>query len=199
MRAASRFLMLFTLLTGTAGAGLIVYQWTLGPVVAAVSATSFTVNDVKANKKPLRPEFSLADVQGKTHSIREWDGKIILLNFWATWCPPCQREMPAFVKLQDKYGKLGFQIIGVAIDQKQAVLDFADSIGVNYPMLIGELDAVDVAKRYGNERGQLPYSVIIDQSKRVILVKRGEITHEEIEKVILTLLPKTVPQAKLQP
>lgn len=142
------------------------------------------VNDIKEGKKPLRPDFKLKDLEGKLRDIKEWDGKVIVLNFWATWCPPCKKEMPAFVELQKKHGAKGLQIIGLAIDQKNLVNDFADSIGINYPMLLGELDAVDIAKAYGNARGQLPYTVIINRQKQLVFVKQGEVLKEEIEKII---------------
>ncbi len=135
-----------------------------------------------------RPDFTLPDLEGRKRSISEWDGKVILLNFWATWCPPCRREMPAFIKLQEKYGKQGFQVIGIAIDQKDLAEQFADSIGVNYPILAGQLEATEITKRYGNHFGQLPYTVFIDRKGIIRVIKRGEVKHAWAEKVIQRLL-----------
>ena len=153
-------------------------------------------NTAKEVKKPQkvsvlnekRPEFSLPDLEGVTHHIKEWDGKVILLNFWATWCPPCRKEMPAFVELQNKYGPQGFQVIGVAIDQKSKVNEFAKKIGVNYPLLIGALHATRLSRHYGNSGGQLPYSVFINREGQLVAVKRGELKKELAEKIIRNLM-----------
>ena len=81
-------------------------------------------------------EFSLPDTDGKVHNINEWRGKIVVLNFWATWCPPCRAEVPLFVDTQEKFRKDGLVIVGVAIDKKQDVANFVDSYFINYPVLI---------------------------------------------------------------
>ncbi len=154
----------------------------------AEKVMNITVSDIKANKKPIRPDFSLPDLEGELRSISDWNGKIIILNFWATWCPPCKKEMPAFVELQAKYAKQGVQFIGVAIDQKNLVQDFVDSIGVTYPILIGELGALDINQQYGNSRGQLPYTIFINRQKQIVGVKRGEITKQQTEDAIKALL-----------
>ncbi|MGB1192801.1 MAG: TlpA disulfide reductase family protein, partial [Pseudomonadales bacterium] len=112
--------------------------------------------------KTLRPEFTLPDMDGKQRSIKEWDGKYIVLNFWATWCPPCRKEIPEFIELQEKYGDKNLQFIGVAIDDPEAVRQYAFEMGINYPSLIAEVDGVTLAQQYGNRFGALPYSVIID-------------------------------------
>lgn len=178
--------------------GFFAYQWLFAkkPDNASEKSSSnkttetekITVHSIKNGDKPIRPAFSIKDFDDRVRHIKEWDGKIIILNFWASWCPPCKKEMPALVELQEKYGKQGLQIIGVAIDQKNLVQDFADSIGVNYVMLYGELDAVDISQRYGNQRGQLPYTIIINRQRQVVGVKRGEITKAEAENSIKALL-----------
>lgn len=136
----------------------------------------------------MRPDFSLPDVEGITHPISEWDGKVLVINFWATWCPPCRKETPAFVALQEKYGAHGLQFIGVAIDEKDPVIDFMDTYGVNYPMLLGELDAIEIGKQYGNRFGALPYTVVIDRTGKIAFVIRGEFTSENAEAQIKPLL-----------
>jgi peroxiredoxin len=134
------------------------------------------------------PEFILSDVNGVTHSSKEWDGKVVILNFWATWCPPCIKETPAFVQLQEKYQQAGVQFVGVAIDKKDAVLEFIDTYGVNYPMLIGEEDAIKVSKDYGNRYGALPYTVVINREGLIHFVQLGEMTQEIAETNIKQLL-----------
>ncbi len=144
--------------------------------------------DIAAGKKPLRPVFNMPDRYNKTRSIKEWDGKIILLNFWATWCPPCRKEMPAFIELQKKYGAKGFQVIGVALDEVAQVNVFANEIGVNYPLLVGSLNAAEISRAYGNSGGQLPYTVFINRKGELVAVKRGEISKQQTERIIRKLL-----------
>jgi len=134
------------------------------------------------------PEFSLADLQGLQHNAHEWDGKVLILNFWATWCPPCRKETPMFVEMQEKYGATGLQFVGVAIDSGDKVKDFIDTYGINYPILIGEDDAIDTAKRYGNRYGALPYTVVVDRHGQINFVQRGEMTREMVESAIKHLL-----------
>jgi thiol-disulfide isomerase/thioredoxin len=132
--------------------------------------------------------FSLNDLEGNTHQFNEWDGKVRVLNFWATWCPPCRKETPMFVQLQEELGEKGLQFIGVAIDEKQKVQDFMDTYGVNYPMLIGAEDAIKVAEQYGNRFGALPWTVVINREGTIVHAQAGEFTRQKAESVIRPLL-----------
>jgi peroxiredoxin len=134
------------------------------------------------------PVFSLHDINGKVRHLNEWNGKLVILNFWATWCPPCRKETPLFVEMQEQYGSLGLQFVGVAIDDADKVQDFMDTYGVTYPMLIGEDDAISIAKQYGNRFGALPYTVVIDRQGRINTVQPGEMTREHLQQVIKQLL-----------
>lgn len=134
------------------------------------------------------PEFSLPDIDGTLRNSHEWDSKVVVLNFWATWCPPCRSETPMFVELQEKYGATGLQFVGVAIDSADKVQDFMDTYGVNYPMLIGDDNAINVAKAYGDRYGALPYTVVIDRQQKIRFVQRGEMTREMVENTVAKLL-----------
>ncbi len=134
------------------------------------------------------PAFSLKDTEGKLRNSSEWNGKVVILNFWATWCPPCRSETPMFVEMQEKYAASGLQFVGIAIDDADKVQDFMDTYGINYPMLIGDDDAIDVAKQYGNQFGALPYTVIIDRHGQINRIQRGELKQELAEKTIRALL-----------
>ena len=115
-----------------------------------------------------RPEFWLPDPQGVRHGISEWDGKLVVMNFWATWCPPCLHEIPIFITLQERYASRGVQFLGVAIDDGDKVRAFVDKIGLNYPTLHGQLDAIEVMGAYGNKSGGLPFTVLIDPSGTIV-------------------------------
>ncbi|VAW76956.1 hypothetical protein MNBD_GAMMA12-1100 [hydrothermal vent metagenome] len=148
----------------------------------------FSYREINKGENPLRPIFSMPDRYNKIRNITEWDGKVILLNFWATWCPPCRKEMPAFIQLQKKYASQGFQVIGVALDKMSKVNIFADKIGVNYPLLVGALNAAEISRAYGNAGGQLPYTVFINRQGKLVAAKLGEISKQQAEKIIKQLL-----------
>ena len=115
-----------------------------------------------------RPDFWLPDPQGTRHGISEWDGKLLVMNFWATWCPPCLHEIPMFITLQERYGERGVQFLGIAIDDGDSVGAFAEQIGLNYPTLHGQLDAIEVMGAYGNKSGGLPFTVFISPSGQIV-------------------------------
>ena len=139
----------------------------------------------------LRVDFTLQDLDGKPRSLSEWDGKVILLNFWATWCPPCRKEMPDFVELREELNEQPFEIIGVAIDRAEPVQDFVDEIGVNYPILLAELEGLKIMLAYGNQLTTLPYTVIIDQSGKVVEAFRTEVNKQQMLDIIQPLLKKS--------
>lgn len=132
--------------------------------------------------------FALPDLDGRVRSSDEWAGRVIVLNFWATWCPPCREEIPAFMELQRAHGARGLQVVGIAIDEPQAVRDYRDTLLIDYPILVGDRDAVDLMNRYGNLAGVLPYSVVIDRDGRIVASKQGAYTHDELEAVVAPLL-----------
>jgi peroxiredoxin len=171
------YLMLF--LAGLWGGNELVKLFSNNEEVAA--AAQAQLNQKAAN-------FSLQDLDGTNHEFSEWDGKIRILNFWATWCPPCRKETPMFVEMQEQLGDKGLQFIGVAIDEKQKVQDFMDTFGVNYPMLIGTDDAIEVAKQYGNRFGALPWTVIINREGTIVHTQGGEMTRQKAESIIQPLL-----------
>lgn len=129
-------------------------------------------------------DFSFPDLEGENRSLKQWQGKVVLLNFWAPWCPPCRKEVPAFVELQDKYANKGFVIVGITVDTQENAEVFADTMGVNYPILIAEEKGIALAEKYGNKVGALPYTAIIDRQGRVVSTHRSEVTREAAEKAL---------------
>lgn len=131
-----------------------------------------------------RPEFAALDLAGEIRNIKEWDGRLILLNFWATWCPPCKREIPHFIELQKEYGDQGFQIVGIAIDDEDAVRKYVEEVGMNYPSLVVQDGGVMLAKRYGNGIGALPYSVLINRDGEISYTIKGELSKIRAEELL---------------
>jgi thiol-disulfide isomerase/thioredoxin len=127
---------------------------------------------------------SLPDMDGKSQALSQWRGKVMVVNFWATWCPPCLDEIPAFVRMQEKLGNQGLQFVGICIDNPAKVREFAARFRMNYPVLIGEMDAIELARVAGNEPGGLPFTVIMDRKGRLIGSELGGLTEQKLTAII---------------
>lgn len=134
------------------------------------------------------PQFSLPDLTGQLRHQREWQGQVVIVNFWATWCPPCVKEIPHFIALQQQYGQQGVQFIGIAIDNLEKVKHFAQRLNINYPLLVDEEHAIEVAIRFGNHIGALPFTVFVNRQGNMVLQHPGEINRRKTEQLILSLL-----------
>lgn len=195
MQSKKRYLLPVVMLLLAAVAGFSLYQFThqqqTPDSMAAAAVTQAELNKPSSPPDLIgtpRPDFTLPDLENKPRNIGEWGGKVLLVNFWATWCPPCRREMPGFVELKEQYGPQGFEIIGVAIDTPDLAQDFAEAIGVNYPILHGQMDATEISTEYGNRMGALPYSILIDRAGKIHSMRAGELRKELLEEQLKTLL-----------
>ncbi len=138
---------------------------------------------------PPASNFTLPDLQNKPVSLSDFKGKVILLNFWASWCTPCRLEIPGFVELQKKYGPSGLAIVGVSIDKvnMKTVKDFSKRYKINYTVLYAGPQAKKIIKKYGNFRG-IPTTFLIDRQGRVIRSITGLMKKEFWESEIKKLL-----------
>jgi thiol-disulfide isomerase/thioredoxin len=136
-----------------------------------------------------RPLFSLADAAGRRRSITEWDGKALVVNFWATWCAPCRRELPLLNRLQAEFAPRGIQVLGVAVDFAEDVRAFTRDFPVAYPILIGEQDGLDAARAFGVATIAFPFTAFSDARGRIITVHMGEL-HEPEARTILGVVLK---------
>jgi len=132
--------------------------------------------------------ISLPDPAGKEESLGQWKGKVLVVNFWATWCAPCREEMPAFVRAQTEHGPKGLQFVGIAVDQPDKVREFADEIGLNYPALIGGYGAMELSKTLGNTVMALPFTVIVDRNGQIVHAQLGLLQEEKLRSIIEDLL-----------
>lgn len=130
-------------------------------------------------------EVSFNDLAGKTHDFSEWAGKVLVINFWATWCPPCKEEMPELTRLQRELGDRGVQFIGIAVDDPDEVRAYLAENPVNYPILIGAPGGPEWAAELGNALQVLPFTAVIDRSGRVVRAKSGPFSRNEL----MDLLP----------
>ena len=132
------------------------------------------------------PSFSYPDLEGRQRSNGEFSDKILVLNFWATWCSPCRKETPEFVALQEAFADQ-VQFIGIAIDDEEPVREFAASFGVNYPLLLGDIGAVSLSRRLGNRYEGLPFTVVARRDGRVVLRHAGELQRAQLEPLLKQL------------
>jgi peroxiredoxin len=133
------------------------------------------------------PEFSLTSVDGSTWHSEQWTHKILVLNFWATWCPPCREEMPIFNKLQEEFAQQDVQFIGIAIDDREAVQEFIDSYAIDFTILMGDTQAVALSERLGNRFSALPFTVVVDKGGKVRLRHAGGVKEEHLRPVLAEL------------
>ncbi|MGA0023385.1 MAG: TlpA family protein disulfide reductase, partial [Burkholderiales bacterium] len=105
----------------------------------------------------------LQTLDGATQNLSGFRGRILVINYWATWCAPCREEIPLFVRLQQEYGTKGVQFVGIAIDQPDKVRDFAREFRINYPLLIAGIDAMELSRKAGNKAGVLPYTLVLSR------------------------------------
>ena len=150
-------------------------------LAAAVAALVLAPPPPAANLK-----FSFKDVDGKKVSLSQFKGKVILLDFWATWCIPCKAEIPGFIELQKKYAAQGLQIVGISVDDSQAVAKkYAVEMKMNYPVLLAE-GKEDILKAY-DPIPSIPVSIIIDRDGRIVWRHLGIAAMDVFEKEIAAL------------
>lgn len=130
----------------------------------------------------------LPDLADHEQALAQWQGKVLVVNFWAPWCPPCRAEIPAFIRLQERYDKQGLQFVGIALDEKDKVQAFADQFGINYPLLLGGPGAVMLSQNAGNRLGGLPYTVLFDRKGNAVATLSGEVREARLEALLKPLL-----------
>jgi len=134
------------------------------------------------------PDFNLPDLSGNQHNISEWRGKILVINFWATWCPPCRKEIPEFIALQKQYSAKGVQFIGIALEEQKPVAEYTAVNRINYPILIGGDNGVALAHQLGNIVDAIPYTIVVNPQGQIVHRQPGEFSKERILGIISSLL-----------
>lgn len=136
--------------------------------------------------------FSLPDVNGKLQSGNQWLGKVVVINFWATWCSPCLKEIPEFIELQDEYKSQGVQFVGIAIDDLEPVKEYLDSMSTNYPQLIAADSGIALARQLGNAANAVPFTIIINQDGKIVRHHAGELSRRELVDFLKPVVDKVV-------
>ncbi len=127
-------------------------------------------------------------LDGQTLSLAKYQGKILVVNFWATWCPPCRDEIPLFIESQRELAANGVQFVGIALDNPQKVADFAQEVGINYPVLLGGINESESLRKLGNSGGGLPYTLIYDRGGNLREKVLGSLEKARLEQLLAPLI-----------
>jgi peroxiredoxin len=164
-------------------------------VIALAAGLSFwhemsepSTTDMRGKDAAALLGISLPDTKGREQPLAQWKGKVIVVNFWATWCVPCREEMPQFVKAQTELGGRGVQFVGIAIDQADKIDAFASELDLNYPALVGGYGAIALSKAMGNRLGALPFTVIVDRAGRIAHTQLGPLKDADLRSILGQLL-----------
>lgn len=171
---ASRITIIAVVLAGAAALGAGVY---LGATRDGASASA------RQSASTLLA-LTLPDIAGKQEPLAQWSGKLLIVNFWATWCEPCRDEMPEFVRLQREFGGEGLQFVGIAIDDADKVRRFAGDIGLNYPALIGGYGVMELSRTLGNQHMALPFTVVVGRDGAIRHTQLGPMKEKQLRSMI---------------
>ena len=164
----------------------------LGAAGLAAAAAGFVVGPVlfggrKPEADPALMAAPFPDLEGKPRRLLEWKGRVIVCNFWATWCAPCREEIPLLVSTRRKYAAKSVEIVGIAVDNKAKVIEFAKSLSIPYPVLLSDAEGLDFMRKLGNSSGGLPYTVFFDRQGRPARQKLGALKAAELDRILTDL------------
>lgn len=175
--------------------GVTAYRWLNGAGADSASGTNAapTVADAPAASVPASEAVAqllstpLRDVDDKPQTLASYKGRVLVVNFWASWCGPCVAEMPELVQLHDTYQSKGIEFVGIGVDSRQNIQNFLKRVRVDYPIFVSGFGGADLARSLGNTAGALPFTVVIDANGVVRSTKLGQITPSELRKTLDTL------------
>jgi thiol-disulfide isomerase/thioredoxin len=183
VNAAARFAAGVSIVALAAIGGVIAHRVLAPPVTLRplVEPSRAPAPEAKAPPRAIAmvvPDLTLHDLSGKPRRLADFAGHAVIFNFWATWCEPCRREIPLLIRLRHERAASGLAVVGIAVDFRAAVAEYAHQAGIDYPVLIGEDGGLDAVKAFGMEL-LLPFSVFADDRGRVVAVKLGELHPDE--------------------
>jgi thiol-disulfide isomerase/thioredoxin len=204
MQAPRNLPLIVLLLVAAGAAGFGVYQW-LAPTTGPAPTNGTPVAQTVTAPRPMSPEEALNTKfeslgDGASHSLNDWRGKVVLVNYWATWCAPCREEIPLLVKLQAQYAASGLQVVGIATDETSTkdVKDYLTKMVVNYPMLMGDENVDRMVAGFGGNLIGLPFSLLLDRDGHVIKLTAGQLDPKDTDLMIrnaLAQVPGAAPAA----
>ena len=171
------------LILGAAGIAAAAAGFLLGPILLRSTGGGNAGEGGTAGNLVLR-SANFVDLAGRTRGLSEWQGRILLCNFWATWCTPCREEIPMLVAAQRKYAHKGVEIVGIAIDNAAKVREFSTTFSISYPILLAQGEGLELMRRLGNGSGGLPYTVLFDRQGSVVHRKLGALREVELDQIL---------------
>ena len=196
MQAPRNLPLIVLLLVAAGAAGFGVYQW-LAPTTGPAPTDGTPVAQAVTAPRPMSPEEALGTKfeglnDSGSHALNDWHGKVLLVNYWATWCAPCREEIPLLVKLQAQYAGQGLQVVGIATDEssQKDVKDYLAKMVVNYPMLMGTEDVDRMVAGFGGNLIGLPFSALLDRDGHVVKLTAGQLDPKDTDQMVRAALAK---------
>jgi thiol-disulfide isomerase/thioredoxin len=163
--------------------------------VAALALAAGLYFGIAQRTRPPEPAAVLAltrvelpDLAGRQTTLEQWRGKVLVVNFWASWCAPCREEIPGLLRIQERFAANGVQVVGIAVDTVAKSRQAASEMAISYPVLVGGIQVIDVTRQLGNRAGALPYTVVLDREGRVVTTHLGILTEVQLERLLRPVL-----------
>ena len=194
-RSAATVVAVVGILLGAATAGFLVHRLAapqrstlrpaLAPTLPARTDAPEPTPEPRVTPDEL-PDFSLPDLEGTPHKLADWRGHPLAVNFWATWCEPCRREIPLLNAIRLENRRNSFEVVGIAIDHRDSVLEYSRKLGISYPILVGEKGGLEAVTAFGVDV-VLPFTVFADSMGRIVTLKIGELHRDEATFILARL------------
>jgi thiol-disulfide isomerase/thioredoxin len=162
----------------------------LGAAGAAAAAAGAVVGALALQARSGAADLLAArypDLDGRVRRLLDWQGRVLLCNFWATWCAPCREEVPLLVSAKQQWAANGFEIVGIGIDSADKIREFSQTYKINYPVLIADGTALELLRKLGNRGGGLPYTVVLDATGSIVHRQLGAVSAPDLRRLLESL------------